>query len=77
MLRNRLETYRKEVTFHAGLMAISIQEHAMVLRGILEMNQELAASCMSKHLDTLRSDAVSMASIASRRSESFRRQIGR
>ena len=76
-LRNRLEAYRKEVTFHAGLMAISIQEHEMVLRGILEMNQELAASCMSKHLDTLRSDAVSMASIASRRSESFRRQIGR
>jgi DNA-binding GntR family transcriptional regulator len=75
-LRNRLEAYRKEVTFHAGLMAISIQEHAMVLRGILEMNQELAASCMSKHLDTLRSDAVSMASIASRPSESFRRQIG-
>ena len=76
-LRNRLEAYRKEVTFHAGLMAISIQEHAMVLHGILDMNQELASTCMSKHLDTLRSDAVSMASIASRRSGSFRRQIVR
>lgn len=64
-LRSRLEAYRREVTFHAGLMAISIQEHGMVLRGILEMNQDLAATCMSKHLDTLCNDAVSMASIAS------------
>ena len=66
-LRNRLELYRRDVTFHAGLMAISVNEHEKVLRAILEMNQEAAAEFMSQHLDTLSGDAVSMASMASRR----------
>jgi DNA-binding GntR family transcriptional regulator len=67
-LRNRLELYRRDVTFHAGLMAISVNEHEKVLRAILEMNQEDASVFMSQHLDTLSGDAVSMASMASRRS---------
>ncbi len=67
-LRNRLELYRRDVTFHAGLMAISVHEHEKVLRAILEMNQNDASAYMSQHLDTLSGDAVSMASMASRRS---------
>ena len=67
-LRNRLELYRRDVTFHAGLMAISVKEHEKVLRAILEMKQDDASGFMSEHLDTLSGDAVSMASMASRRS---------
>ena len=67
-LRNRLELYRRDVTFHAGLMAISVNEHEKVLCAILEMNQVDASEFMSQHLDTLSGDAVSMASMASRRS---------
>jgi len=72
-LRNRLEFYRRDVTFHAGLMAISVNEHETVLRAILEMNQDSAATAMSKHLATLRGDAVAMASMVSRRSGASRR----
>jgi len=67
-LRNRLELYRRDVTFHAGLMAISVNQHEKVLQAILEMNQEGASEFMSQHLDTLSGDAVSMASMAYRRS---------
>ena len=65
-LRNRLEVYRREATFHAGLMAVSIKEHASVLQSILDMKEEDAASQMHKHLDTLRKDALSMAAMITR-----------
>lgn len=66
-LRSRVEAYRREVTFHAGLMKLSLAEHDAVLTAILDMDEDGAASCMRRHLDTLRSDAVSMAVMVSRR----------
>ncbi len=60
-LGSRLEAYRRASTFHAGLMALTIKEHAKILEAIFEMNAEAAAARMRGHLDTLRDDAVSMA----------------
>lgn len=60
-LRNRLEAYRRESTFHAGLMTLTIGEHEKILQAILAMDEAAAASRMRGHLDTLRDDAVSMA----------------
>lgn len=60
-LRNRLEAYRRESTFHPGLMALTIGEHEKILQAILDMDENAAASRMRGHLDTLRDDAVSMA----------------
>jgi DNA-binding GntR family transcriptional regulator len=57
-LRNRLEAYRRETTFHPGLMAISNEEHDRIVAAILAMDEEGAAREMRGHLDTLRNDAV-------------------
>ena len=66
-LRNRLEGYRRETTFHAGLMTLTIDEHEKILQAILDMDEAAAASRMRGHLDTLRDDAVSMAKALTRR----------
>ena len=55
-LRNRLEAYRRESTFHAGLMALTIGEHEKILQAILAMDEAAAASRMRSHLDTLRDE---------------------
>lgn len=60
-LRNRLEVYRKEATFHAGLIALTMREHEEIIRAIFEMDGDQAGRRMRSHLDTLRDDAVSMA----------------
>jgi DNA-binding GntR family transcriptional regulator len=60
-LRNRLEAYRRESTFHPGLMTLTIKEHEKILQAVLEMDEDAAAGRMRSHLDTLRDDAVSMA----------------
>jgi DNA-binding GntR family transcriptional regulator len=65
-LRNRLEAYRRESTFHPGLMSLTIGEHERILQAILDMDEAAAASLMRGHLDTLRDDAVSMAKALSR-----------
>ena len=66
-LRNRLEAYRRESTFHPGLMARSMDEHGRMLQAILAMDEEGASAQMRLHLDTLRSDAISMAEAVQRR----------
>ena len=66
-LRNRVEAYRREVTFHPGLMSLSIREHEAVLDAIRSMDEHLASLRMRQHLDTLRTDAVSMAAALARR----------
>jgi DNA-binding GntR family transcriptional regulator len=66
-LRNRVEAYRREVTFHPGLMNLSIREHEAVLQAITAMDEDIASSRMRQHLDTLRTDAVSMAEALARR----------
>ena len=60
-LRNRLEAYRREATFHPGLMSLTMAEHEQIIQAIFEMDESAAAKQMRSHLDTLRNDAVSMA----------------
>jgi DNA-binding GntR family transcriptional regulator len=59
-LRNRLEVYRRESTFHPGLIALTMREHKEILGVIFDMDATAAAAKMRSHLDTLRDDAVSM-----------------
>lgn len=66
-LRNRLEAYRRESTFHPGLMARSMQEHERMLDAIFAMDEERASKQMRSHLDTLQTDAISMAEAVERR----------
>ena len=66
-LGNRLEAYRREATFHPGLMAITITEHEQILRAIFDLDEATAGKHMRSHLDTLRNDVVSMAMTAARR----------
>lgn len=65
-LRNRLEAYRRESTFHPEIMALTMREHARILRAVLDMDEVAAASLMRSHLDSLRDDAVSIAKTLSR-----------
>ncbi|MSQ54558.1 MAG: GntR family transcriptional regulator [Betaproteobacteria bacterium] len=67
-LRNRLEAYRRESTFHPGFMALTMREHARILRAVLDMDEGAAASLMRSHLDSLRDDAVSIAKAMTRAS---------
>jgi DNA-binding GntR family transcriptional regulator len=60
-LRNRLEAYRRESTFHPGFVALTMTEHERILQAIFSMDEASAATYMRTHLDTLRDDAVSMA----------------
>ena len=57
-LRNRLEAYRRETTFHPGLMAVSNEEHDRIVAAIFAMDEQTATQAMRGHLDTLRNDAV-------------------
>jgi DNA-binding GntR family transcriptional regulator len=59
-LRNRLEPYRRTTTFHEGLMERSMVEHQRVIDAILSMDENAAGASMDSHVDTLRSDALSM-----------------
>jgi DNA-binding GntR family transcriptional regulator len=63
-LADRLEPYRREATFHPGLMALTMTEHERIFRAILAMDQAAAGEHMRGHLDTLRDDAVSVARAA-------------
>jgi DNA-binding GntR family transcriptional regulator len=60
-LRNRLEAYRREATFHTGLMSLTMAEHERIMQAIFDMDEAAAAKQMRSHLDTLRDDAVSVA----------------
>ncbi len=60
-LGNRLEAYRREATFHPGLMSLTMAEHERIMLAIFEMDEAAAGTQMRSHLDTLRDDVVSMA----------------
>jgi DNA-binding GntR family transcriptional regulator len=60
-LRNRLEAYRRQATFHEGLISLTMAEHERILTAILSMDENEAADAMRGHLDTMRHDALSMA----------------
>jgi DNA-binding GntR family transcriptional regulator len=65
-LGNRLEAYRREATFHPGLISHTMAEHERILDAILRMDEAAAGAQMRSHLDTLRHDVVSMASAMAR-----------
>jgi DNA-binding GntR family transcriptional regulator len=65
-LRNRLEPYRRSITFHRGLMKKSVGEHQQVLEAIFKMDEAAALSSMGSHFDTLRTDVVTMVEAISR-----------
>jgi DNA-binding GntR family transcriptional regulator len=67
-LGNRLEPYRREATFHPGLMALTMAEHERILSAIFAMDEAAAGAQMRTHLDTLRDDVVSMATAMQRAS---------
>jgi DNA-binding GntR family transcriptional regulator len=69
-LRNRLEAYRRTVTFHAGLMGKSMEEHQRVIEAIFRMDAPAATSHMDVHFDTLRDDVVMMVEAINRPAES-------
>ena len=60
-LGRRLEAYRREATFHPGLMSLTMAEHERIIGAIFAMDETVAGQQMRSHLDTLRDDAVSMA----------------
>jgi DNA-binding GntR family transcriptional regulator len=61
-LANRLEAYRREATFHPGLMSLTMAEHERILAAIFAMDEVVAGAQMRSHLDTLRDDVVSLRS---------------
>ena len=63
-LGNRLEAYRREATFHHGLMTITVAEHERIMQAIFAMDEVTAGIHMRGHLDTLRNDVVSVAMAA-------------
>jgi len=65
-LANRLEAYRREATFHPGLMSLTMAEHERILAAIFAMDEAAAGAQMRSHLDTLRDDVVSMATAMQR-----------
>jgi DNA-binding GntR family transcriptional regulator len=64
-LRDRLEPYRRETTFHAGFMALSLTEHEAIMNGIFAMDSSAARAHMHGHLDSLRNDVIAMIQAAS------------
>jgi DNA-binding GntR family transcriptional regulator len=64
-LRNRLDPYRRETTFHRGFMALSVTEHERILEAIYVMDEVAARTHMHGHLDTLRNDVIAMIQAAS------------
>ena len=72
LLGNRLEAYRREATFHPGLMSLTMAEHERILGAILGMDEAAAGAQMRSHLDTLRDDVVSMAGAMQRASSRSR-----
>jgi DNA-binding GntR family transcriptional regulator len=65
-LRNRLEPYRRQITFHPGRMALSNDEHAKIMGMIFAMDVAAADELMRSHLDTMREDAAGLVAALTR-----------
>jgi DNA-binding GntR family transcriptional regulator len=65
-LRNRIEPYRRQITFHPGRMALSNDEHARIKDVIFAMDAAGADELMRSHLDTMRDDATSLVAALAR-----------
>ena len=53
-IRQRLEPYRRQITYHPGLIEKSNEEHEQVIAAIFEMDAASAAQAMRIHLANLR-----------------------
>jgi DNA-binding GntR family transcriptional regulator len=53
-IRQRLEPYRRQITYHPGLIEKSNEEHEQVIAAIFEMDADSAAQAMRIHLANLR-----------------------
>jgi DNA-binding GntR family transcriptional regulator len=59
-LRQRLEPYRRRISYHEGLINKSNHEHGEVVQAILAMDAARAGSAMRAHLASQRDDIASM-----------------
>lgn len=59
-LRQRLEPYRRRISYHTGLIEKSNHEHEEIVDAILAMDSERAREAMREHLATLREDIATM-----------------
>ena len=60
LLRQRLEPYRRRISYHAGLIEKASHEHFDIVHAILAMDTARAGETMRVHLATLRDDIASM-----------------
>jgi DNA-binding GntR family transcriptional regulator len=58
LLRRRVSTYRKHVTYLPGRMAATIQEHAQIIAAIQAKDPKVAAAAASDHVNLLGDDMV-------------------
>ncbi len=59
-IRQRLEPYRRQITYHPGLIEKSNEEHKQVVAAIFEMDADAAAQAMRVHLANLRDNVSAM-----------------
>jgi DNA-binding GntR family transcriptional regulator len=62
-LRVRLEPYRRQISYHEGLIQKSIHEHRAIVTAIFSMNVDEARLTMRAHIAALASDIASLSSI--------------
>jgi DNA-binding GntR family transcriptional regulator len=53
-LRQRLEPYRRQISYHPGLINRSLLEHQAIVEAILAMNEDEAGRAMETHITSLR-----------------------
>ncbi|WP_420992974.1 GntR family transcriptional regulator [Cupriavidus sp. 30B13] len=62
-LRVRLEPYRRQISYHEGLIQKSVREHADIVEAIFSMDPERARVAMRGHIAALASDIASLSSL--------------
>jgi DNA-binding GntR family transcriptional regulator len=59
-LHQRVDAYRRRVTYHPGLIGKSNREHREIVDAIFCMDEAAAGEAMRRHLATLRDDITAM-----------------
>ncbi len=57
-LRQRLEPYRRQISYHPGLMRKSALEHRQIINAIISLDETGAAQAMKCHIESLK-DTIS------------------
>jgi DNA-binding GntR family transcriptional regulator len=66
-LRQRLEPYRRQITFQTGTVEHSTSDHRAIVRAIFDRDEEAAASAMRRHLVTLEATIAAMVDAVAKR----------